>query len=179
MAYSNTSLSLSLSVRTRNLNKPMFSMFFFIILMVQWTMVPCWWYNGTNNIRATRDRGSRAAAPAAISPLAHNSCHPNSPQPLLTPKYKPPLENKEQISCFGNLQIAILMVRNSCHRPGSAPPKYLPSPPPPLFVNVNVKDSRGHVVPEWGVSGAKRWMRSKKYDGEERRGEEVGLNSTT
>ena len=77
-----------------------------------------------------------------------NSCHPNSPQPLLTPKYKPPLENKEQISCFGNLQIAILMVRNSCHRPGSAPPKYLPSPPPPLFVNVNVKDSRGHVVPE-------------------------------
>ena len=78
-----------------------------------------------------------------------NSCHPNSPQPSpLTPKYKPPLENKEQISCFGNLQIAILMVRNSCHRPGSAPPKYLPSPPPPLFVNVNVKDSSGHVVPE-------------------------------
>ena len=112
MAYSNTSLSLSLSlsVRTRNLNKPMFSMFFFIILMVQWTMVPCWWYNGTNNIRATRDRGSRAAAPAAISPLAHNSCHPTQ---FLPPKLPPTLAHPKVQTTTGE-QRQDFLLREIC-----------------------------------------------------------------
>ena len=57
-------------------------------------------------IRATGARGSRAAAPAAISPLAHNSCHPTQ---FLPPKLPPTLAHPKVQTTTGEQRTDFLL----------------------------------------------------------------------
>ena len=79
-----------------------------------------------------------------------NSCHPNSPQPSPSPQStNHHWRTKTRFLASGNLQIAILMVRNSCHRPSSAPPKYLPPPPPPSLSSPSSHCFTSEYKPLW------------------------------